>query len=101
VVVAGRACVALEAMEGTDATLRRAAALANGKPLRLVKVSRRRRHLLFDVPVVGPATIEVMKETGASVVALDAGRTLMLDREEMLEKAREAGVAVVGYAPMD
>jgi DUF1009 family protein len=101
VVVADRACVALEAMEGTDATLRRAAALANGKPLRLVKVSRRRRHLLFDVPVVGPATIEVMKETGASVVALDAGRTLMLDREEMLEKAREAGVAVVGYAPMD
>lgn len=101
VVVADRACVALEAMEGTDATLRRAALLANGKPLRLVKGSRRRRHLLFDVPVVGPATIDVMKETGASVVAVDAGRTLMLDREEMLEKAREAGVAVVGYAPMD
>jgi DUF1009 family protein len=101
VVVADRACVALEAMEGTDATLRRAATLASGKPLRLVKVSRRRRHLLFDVPVVGPATIDVMKETGASALALDAGRTLMLDREEMLEKAREAGVAVVGYAPMD
>lgn len=101
VVVAERACVALEAMEGTDATLRRAATLASGKPLRLVKVSRRRRHLLFDVPVVGPATIDVMKETGASALALDAGRTLMLDREEMLEKAREAGVAVVGYAPMD
>ena len=101
VVVADGACVALEAMEGTDATLRRAATLANGKPLRLVKVSRRRRHLLFDVPVVGPATIDVMKETGASALALDAGRTLMLDREEMLEKAREAGVAVVGYAPLD
>lgn len=101
VVVADRACVALEAMEGTDATLRRAATLASGKPLSLVKVSRRRRHLLFDVPVVGPATIDVMKETGASALALDAGRTLMLDREEMLEKAREAGVAVVGYAPMD
>jgi UDP-2,3-diacylglucosamine hydrolase len=101
VVVADGACVALEAMEGTDATLRRAATLANGKPLRLVKVSRRRRHLLFDVPVVGPATIGVMQETGASALALDAGRTLMLDREEMLEKAREAGVAVVGYAPMD
>ncbi len=101
VVVAEHACVALEAMEGTDAALRRAATLAHGKPLRLVKVSRRRRHLLFDVPVVGPATIEVMKETGTSVVAVDAGRTLMLDREEMLKKAREAGVAVVGYAPMD
>jgi hypothetical protein len=99
VVVADRACVALEAMEGTDAALRRAATLANGKPLRLVKVSRRRRHMLFDVPVVGPATIDVMKETGATALAVDAGRTLMLDREEMIGKAREAQVAVVGYAP--
>lgn len=99
VVVADHACVALEAMEGTDATLRRAASLANGKPLRLIKVSRRRRHMLFDVPVVGPATIDVMKETGATVVAVDAGRTLMLDREEMIEKACEAQVAVVGCAP--
>lgn len=99
VVVAERACVALEAMEGTDAALRRAATLANGKPLRLIKVSRRRRHLLFDVPVVGPATIDVMKEAGATALAVDAGRTLMLDREEMIGKAREAQVAVVGYAP--
>ena len=53
VAIAERACVALEAMEGTDAMLRRAAGLAHGKPLRLVKVSRRRKHLLFDVPVAG------------------------------------------------
>jgi UDP-2,3-diacylglucosamine hydrolase len=101
VVVADRACVALEAMEGTDATLRRAATLASGKALRLVKVSRRRRHLLFDVPVVGPATIDVMKETGATALAVDAGRTLMLDRDEMIEKACQAQVAVVGYAPSE
>ena len=83
---ATRACVAVEAMEGTDAMLRRAASLVNGKPLRLVKVSRRRGHLLFDVPVAGPGTIEVMSETGTTALAVDAGRTLLLDREEMLQR---------------
>ncbi|HLK20438.1 MAG TPA: UDP-2,3-diacylglucosamine diphosphatase LpxI, partial [Bryobacteraceae bacterium] len=82
---------------GTDAMLRRAASLVNGKPLRLVKVSRRRGHLLFDVPVAGPGTIDVMRETGATVLAVDAGRTLLLDRDEMLGKANEAGIAVAGY----
>ena len=53
VAICERACVALEAMEGTDAMLRRAAGLVNGRPLALVKVARRREHLLFDVPVVG------------------------------------------------
>ncbi len=101
VAVAERACVAVEAMEGTDAMLRRAASLANGRPLRLVKVSRRRRHLLFDVPVTGPGTIEVMRETGTSMLAVDAGRTLLLDREEMLEAANRAGLVVAGYAPAD
>lgn len=99
VVVSDRACIAVEAMEGTDATLRRAAGLANGKPLRLIKVSRRRRHLLFDVPVAGPGTIAVMRETGATALALDAGRTLLLDREEMLAAANAAGIAVAGYEP--
>jgi hypothetical protein len=88
-------------MEGTDAMLRRAATLVNGRPLRLVKVSRRRKHLLFDVPVAGPGTIEVMRETGTTVLAVDAGRTLLLDREEMLRAADDAGVAVAGYKPQD
>jgi len=96
VAVAERACVAVEAMEGTDAMLRRAASLVEGKPLRLVKGSRRRGHLLFDVPVVGPRTIEVMHETGTTALAMDAGRTLLLDREELLEKANAAKVAMVG-----
>ena len=96
VAVCERACVALEAMEGTDAMLRRAAGLVNGRRLTLVKAARRREHLLFDVPVVGVDTIPVMRETGTSVVAVEAGRTLMLDREEMIARANEAGIAVWG-----
>jgi hypothetical protein len=97
VAVADRACVAVEAMEGTDAMLRRAAGLVNGKPLRVVKASRRRAHLLFDVPVAGPQTIAVMRETNTSALALDAGRTLLLDRADLLRSADAAGIAVVGF----
>jgi UDP-2,3-diacylglucosamine hydrolase len=99
VAVCDGACVAVEAMEGTDAMLERAASLANGKPLRLVKVSRRRGHLLFDVPVAGPGTVAAMKKTGATALAVDAGRTLLLDREAMLQQANEGGIAVAGYEP--
>jgi len=99
VAICERACVAVEAMEGTDAMLRRAASLANGKPLRLVKCSHRRGHLLFDVPVAGPGTIAVMRETGATALAVDSGRTLLLDREEMLEHANQAEIAIAGYDP--
>ena len=101
VVVAERACVALEAMEGTDAMLRRAAGLANGKPLRLVKVSRRRKHLLFDVPVAGLDTIGVMKETHTTALAVDAGRTLFLDKDELIASANAAGIAIIGVAPIE
>lgn len=101
VAISDRACVALEAMEGTDAMLRRAASLVNGNPLRLVKVSRRRKHMLFDVPVAGPATIEVMRETGTTVMAVDAGRTLLLDRDELFARANAAAIAVVGYSPAE
>ena len=99
VAISERACVAVEAMEGTDAMLRRAAGLVNGRPLRLVKVSCRRKHLLFDVPVAGPETIAVMRETGATALAVDAGRTLLIDRGEMLAAADAADVAVAGYPP--
>jgi len=98
VAICERACVALEAMEGTDAMLRRAASLANGKPLTLVKGSRRRKHLLFDVPVAGPATIATMKETGTTAIAIDAGRTLLLDKADMLAAANAAKITVVGLA---
>jgi DUF1009 family protein len=100
VAICERACVAVEAMEGTDAMLRRAASLVNGRRMALVKVARRREHLLFDVPVVGLATIPVMRETGATVLAVEAGRTLMLDRERMLEAADAAGIAILGQNPL-
>jgi len=101
VAISNRACVAVEAMEGTDAMLRRAASLAGGKPLALVKVATRRRHLLFDVPVVGLDTITVMRETGTTALAVDAGRTLMLDLEEMIRRANEADITIVGYEAQD
>ncbi len=101
VVISDRACVAVEAMEGTDAILRRAAAIVNGSPMRLVKVSRRRRHLLFDVPVAGLETIETMKETRTTMLAVDAGRTLLLDKQQLLEAADREGITIVGYLPED
>lgn len=99
VAICERACVAVEAMEGTDAMLRRAATLVNGRPLRLIKVSRRRQHLLFDVPVAGRGTITAMREAGATALAVDAGRTLLLDRAETLARADEARIAIAGYEP--
>lgn len=101
VAISEKACVAAEAMEGTDAMLRRAAALTNGKPLRLVKASRGRAHLLFDVPVVGLATIDTMIETQTTALALDAGRTLLLDKDEMLKRANDAKLSIVGYPPLE
>jgi DUF1009 family protein len=95
VAIAERACVAVEAMEGTDAMLRRAASLAEGKPLRLVKASQRRKHLLFDVPVVGPQTIAVMIETNTTALAIDAGRTLMIDRDSLMRTMDDSGIAML------
>lgn len=99
VVISERACVALEAMEGTDAILRRAHQLTGGKPLLLIKGSRRREHLLFDVPVLGPMTMDVMRETNGTAISVDAGRTLLLDREELIGKANDYGIALTGVTP--
>jgi len=96
VAIADRACVALEAMEGTDAMLRRAASLAQGAKLTLVKASSRRRHLLFDVPVIGLQTVDVMIETNTTALAVDAGRTLLLDRDELIARATQAKIAIIG-----
>jgi DUF1009 family protein len=101
VAIADRACVALEAMEGTDAMLRRAASLVEGKRLTLVKAATRRRHMLFDVPVIGPQTVDVMIETKTSALAIDAGRTLLLDREALIGKANAADIAIIGMEPVE
>ena len=99
VAICDGACVAVEAMEGTDAMLERAATLVSGKALRLVKVSRRRKHLLFDVPVAGPGTIEAMHKAGATALSIDAEQTLLLDRDAMLARANELGIAITGGPP--
>lgn len=99
VVVSQRACVAIEAMEGTDATIERAAALANGRRLVVVKVSKPRQDMRFDVPVVGLTTLDVMKRAGATALALDAGRTLIFDREEFVRRANDYHLAVAAFAP--
>ncbi|MBI4460492.1 MAG: UDP-2,3-diacylglucosamine diphosphatase LpxI [Acidobacteria bacterium] len=99
VVIADRACVAVEAMEGTDATIRRAASLAQGKPLCVVKVAKPNQDMRFDVPVVGLPTMAVMKECGATALSVDAGKTLLFDRKEMLRQAGEGGIAIVGVVP--
>jgi len=96
IVVSGRACVAVEAMEGTDATIERAASLSNGRRLVVVKVSRPRQDMRFDVPVVGRKTIQVMRRSNARVLAVDAGKTLLFERPAMIKEADEAGIAIVG-----
>ena len=78
-------------------TLRRAASLVEGKALRLVKGSRRRKHMLYDVPVVGPQTIAVMRETGTTALSIDAGTTLLLDRVEVVRQADAAQIAIVAH----
>ena len=99
VVVADRACVAVEAMEGTDETIARAARFADGKPLVVVKVSKPRQDMRFDVPVVGLPTVESMKQAGATALAIDANRTLLFDREQLIAMADAAGLAVEAFPP--
>lgn len=98
VVVKDRAAVALEAMEGTDEVIRRAGRIA-GPGCTVVKVAKPRQDLRFDIPVVGPGTLEAMSEAGASVLAVDAGKTLLVDRPQFLAAADLAGVAVWGTGP--
>jgi len=97
VVISDRACVAVEAMEGTDETIARAARIAGGRPLIVVKVSKPGQDMRFDVPVVGLPTIEQMKSARATALALDAGRTLLFDREKLMTQADAAGIAIQAF----
>ena len=99
VVICDRACVAIEAMEGTDETIDRAARIAGGQKLVVVKVSKPRQDMRFDVPVIGSKTIEVMRRANATALAIDAGRTLLFDREAVIREADEAGIAIQAFAP--
>jgi DUF1009 family protein len=116
VVVAAQACVAVEAMEGTDAAIERAGRLMGSldesapiaaaaeppsKPsiltrrLTVVKVAKPNQDMRFDVPVIGQSTIETMIRAGASCLSIEAGRTLLFDRDALLKRAAEAGIAIV------
>ncbi len=95
IVVRSKACVAIEAMEGTDATIRRAGELANGK-LTVVKIAKPEQDMRFDVPVVGVPTIEAMIAAGATCLSITAGKTLIFDRGEMLKLANANKICVTG-----
>jgi len=95
IVVKSAAVVAVEAMEGTDAVIRRAGHLAGAGTV-VVKVAKPNQDMRFDVPVVGVATIAAMREAGASTLSVDAGRTLMMDGDAIGRAADEAGIAIVG-----
>jgi DUF1009 family protein len=99
VVVREQACVAVEAMEGTDAVIRRAAELTGNQRITVVKVSKPRQDMRFDVPVIGLPTIELMATVNASALAIDAYKTLVLDQEKLLHFANEQGISISAYRP--
>ena len=98
VVVKGGAVLAVEGIEGTDAAIRRGGELGQGGVV-VVKVSKPIQDLRFDVPAVGVTTVGVLREVGGRVLALEAGRTIMLDREALIAAADAAGIAVVAVTP--
>ena len=107
VVIAAGACVAVEAMEGTDATIARAGALFRemddeastlARRLTVVKVAKPNQDMRFDVPVAGVPTIAAMRAAGATCLCVEAGRTLLFDRAAMIAAADTAGIAIVGEA---
>jgi len=100
VVVRDRACVAIEAMEGTDETIERAARITGGAELTVVKVSKPKQDMRFDVPVVGLPTVEVMKRCKATALAIDAHRTLLFDRAELIAAADAAGITIQAFEPV-
>lgn len=95
VVVRAKACVAIEAMEGTDAVIKRAGELAKGK-LTVVKVAKPDQDMRFDVPVVGVPTIAAMIDAGATCLSVTAGKTLVFDRDKMVSLADKHGISIVG-----
>ena len=103
VVIAESACVAVEAMEGTDATIERAGHIMRSlegeastlnRALTVVKIAKPNQDMRFDVPVIGVKTIETMQRAGATCLAIDAGRCLLLDGDRVIEAANSANVAI-------
>jgi UDP-2,3-diacylglucosamine hydrolase len=98
--VRDQAVVAVEAMEGTDAVIRRAGELGNKKNLTIIKVSKPGQDMRFDIPVIGLATLQTMIESGATALVIDANHTLVFDRDELLDTADRHSIAIVGLEPI-
>ncbi len=99
IVVRDRAVIAIEAMEGTDAVILRAGELVNHKNMTVIKVGKPKQDMRFDIPVVGLSTLKTMIASGATAIAIDADRTLVLDRDELIKTANEHNIAVVALTP--
>jgi len=97
IVVRGKACVAIEAMEGTDETIRRAGNLVK-RGLTVVKLAKPNQDMRFDVPVVGVPTLKTMSDAGATCLCITAGKTLMFDAAEMIRFADEKKITIVARA---
>jgi UDP-2,3-diacylglucosamine hydrolase len=95
IAVKHRAVVAVEAMEGTDEVIARAGHLA-GAGVCIVKVAKPKQDMRFDVPIIGLATVQAMHAAGASALSIDAGKTLMFERDDLIRSADEAGITIVG-----
>jgi DUF1009 family protein len=95
VIVSQGAIVAVEAMEGTDACIKRAGQICKDRPLTVVKVARTKQDLRFDLPVIGKTTIDSMVKAGAKVLAVEAGKTLVLDKRELIESADLNKISVI------
>jgi len=95
VVVKNKTVVAVEGIEGTDSTIRRAGRITGGDII-VVKVSRPEQDMRFDVPVVGPGTIKRMKKAGGGILAIESGKVLILDKEETIRLAEKYRIRIVG-----
>ena len=100
IAVREKAVVAVEAMEGTDSVIRRAGELANKEGLTIIKVSKPKQDMRFDIPVIGLPTIETMISSGATALVIDATRTLVFDKEELAACADSHDIAVVALPPI-
>lgn len=98
VMVRERAVIAVEAIEGTDRAIRRAGELCGGSPFVVVKVAKPVQDMRFDVPTVGPDTVESMRAAGGRVLAIEAGKTILIDEAETVARADRYGIAIVARA---
>jgi UDP-2,3-diacylglucosamine hydrolase len=97
IAVRDQACVAVEAMEGTDAVIRRAAAITGNQRMTVIKVSKPNQDMRFDVPVIGLPTVQLMAEVNASALAIDAGKTLLIDRDKLVDFANQHNISIVAF----